>query len=140
MGIYDVSGGAWEFTMGVLNKLSGDTNGRNSGYAGTLTDGSSIEGREWPDSKYYDVYTSDNVETSCNGKPCKGHALNETMKWYKNAFDMVNVNFPWSCRSGEQNYGQISGVFFYSAPKGNAATNGSFRQVLIPQNTITTMH
>ena len=79
-GIYDLNSGAWEYTMGVLNKMSGNTDSLNSGYTGQLTNGS-IQGRAWPADKYYDNYISDNPLTACGGNQCKGHALNVTAGW-----------------------------------------------------------
>ena len=76
-GIYDMSGGAWEYMMGALadssgNPMSGRHNVYNSGFLGTYgcptCDTSSVSGvdssikenttgKEWPeDAKYYDLY------------------------------------------------------------------------------------
>ncbi len=121
-GIYDVNGGAWEYTMGVLEKRSGNTTSANSGYPGLLTDGSQFTGdRVWPDEKYYDVYTSTSTATACNGKPCKGHALNEVAGWYGDDTWMVNATEPWFVRGGS-----------YDQACGSANSFYSFRQVLAP--------
>ena len=72
-GIYDMSGGAWEYVMAVMEDAldskvpaSGRSNTYNSGFTGNFTcptcdnnDGSitSIIGVTYPDSKYYDLYT-----------------------------------------------------------------------------------
>ena len=73
-GVYDMSGGAWEYVMGVMEDAkdsgvpaSGRNNTYNSGFTGTLTypnDGSdpsitSINGVAFPDEKYFDVYPYD---------------------------------------------------------------------------------
>jgi len=70
-GIYDMSGGVWEYVMGVMLDESGaPMSGRNSlynsGFNGTLgcptcdSDTSGItsikNGYEWPDKRYYDGY------------------------------------------------------------------------------------
>jgi len=70
-GIYDMSGGAWEYVMGAMLDqsgfpISGRNNLYNSGFNGTLgcptCDGadSSVtkitNGYEWPDKRYYDTY------------------------------------------------------------------------------------
>jgi len=70
-GIYDMSGGAWEYVMGVMLDQSGlPMSGRNSlynsGFNGTLgcptcdSDASGVtkitNGYEWPDKRYYDSY------------------------------------------------------------------------------------
>ena len=57
-GVYDMSGGAWEYVMGNYNDTIG-----SSGFS------------SMPESKYYDKYTSDNVRQACNGEECLSHAL-----------------------------------------------------------------
>ena len=49
-GVYDMSGGAWEFVMGNYNDMVG-----SSGFSAM------------PEAKYYDKYTSDSILTACNG-------------------------------------------------------------------------
>ena len=73
-GVYDMSGGTWEYVMGVMldpdgNLVSGKNNDKNSNFVGTLTypdDGSDTSkiswtasdgGVEWPDKRYYDTYS-----------------------------------------------------------------------------------
>ncbi len=131
-GIYDMSGGAWEITMGVLNKMSGSTENNNSGYAGQLTNGSSIGGRAWPVDKYYDNYISDNPLTACGGNSCKGHALNETVGWYGGENYLVSMVGPWSVRGGYYGDTLKAGVFSFNNVYGNTVGNVSFRQVLAP--------
>lgn len=78
-GIYDMSGGAWEYVMGVVedsleskNPLSGRHNVNNSGFNGNFgcpeciiedkleesnaTITSLTDGARWPDNKYFDIY------------------------------------------------------------------------------------
>ena len=78
-GVYDMSGGAWEYVMGVMmdqngNLISGRNNDYNSNFIGTLTypnDGTNPNKTSWteadggipfPEEKYYDKYgyTEDN--------------------------------------------------------------------------------
>ncbi len=131
-GIYDMSGGAWEYTMSVYNKMSGNTEVNNSGYAGKITNGSSIGGRTWPTDKYYDLYTSDNPLTACNGASCKGHALNETAGWYSDSSIIVTAERPWLVRCGDYSNATVAGVFHYSLYYGSGHLYNSFRQVLAP--------
>jgi len=71
-GIYDMSGGAWEYVMGIMldengNLMSGRNNLNHSGFNGILgcpnCDGgdkaitSITNGYEWPDKRYYDTYS-----------------------------------------------------------------------------------
>ncbi len=129
-GIYDMSGGSWEYTMGVLNKMSGNTAVNNSGYTGQLTSGS-IQGREWPLDKYYDNYTSGDPLTTCNGTSCKGHALNETENWYSDYAIKMTTTYAWSARGGW--FDTIgTGVFHYNNAHGGLYDRISFRQVLTP--------
>ena len=131
-GIYDISGGSWEYTMGVLDKRAGYTETINSGYAGKITNGSSIGGREWPAAKYYDLYTSDDPLTACDGSPCKGHALNEISGWYDDYATMVSMISPWADRGGYHGSNTLAGVFVYNNAHGGVYAHVSFRQVLTP--------
>ncbi len=134
-GIYDINGGAWEYTMGIFNKMSGNTKENNSGYDGTLTDGSHFAGRSWPDAKYYDLYASKDTKMACNGNLCKGHALDEVARWYDDYAVMINVTYSWMIRGGVHNFTTGAGVFtFNSAGEGGSVgIRVSFRQVLTPR-------
>ena len=78
-GIYDMSGGAWEYVMGVMvdqngNPMSGRNNLYNSGFNGPFScpdceydsDFSDLteltNGYDWPDKKYYDTYAYGTVD------------------------------------------------------------------------------
>ena len=107
-----MNGGAWEYMMGSYNKYSGyssksytiqeaqeelgktitsDVGTWNSGYTGMCEfDGKEFVGRAWPESKYYDLYTTSSTTTACGGNACKGHALNEVVGWYSDSSGLVN--------------------------------------------------
>jgi len=141
-GIYDMSGGSWEYIMGVLldpegKPRSGYTLNSNSGYTGMLEDGTIYSGKEWPESKYYDTYTSTNLtlnsavlsETACNGGICYGQALSETIRWYGDHSEFVYSVYPWFVRGG--NYGRLSVAGIFAFGHFNAsAYNYSFRVVI----------
>ena len=72
-GVYDMSGGSWEYMMGVMadkngNPVSGSSDIINSGFIGTLTNPSTGTNKSkiswtnadggipYPESKYYDLY------------------------------------------------------------------------------------
>ncbi len=132
-GIYDLNGGSSEYEMGNLNKRSGNTDDVNSGYTGTLTDGTTFQGRSWPADKYYDLYTSEDPQTACNGKSCKGHALNEVTNWYDDFSVMASEIAPWLVRSGAQSNSTGAGIFYYHQGRGHRSyVHMSFRQVLTP--------
>ena len=125
-GIYDMSGGANEYVMGVF----ADTNGKprtgynssiNSGFTGMLKDGTTYTGITFPDSKYYNLYT---------GSSYTGHALTETKNWYSDIADFVSTSFPWFVR-GEYYYnGSNAGVFFFDGDSGNSFSYNSSRLVI----------
>ena len=125
-GIYDMSGGAWEYVMGVF----ADTNGKprsgysssyNSGFTGMLKDGTTYTGITFPDSKYYNLYT---------GSSYTGHALTETKKWYSDYADFVNSSDPWFIRGGGYGNGTFAGVFYFDNSNGNSHRNYSSRLVI----------
>ena len=120
-GIYDMSGGAWEYVMGYLS-IASETWGANNvaNLAGFTSQ---------PDSKYYDDYTTNNASTSCNGGICYGHAISETSNWYKDLANFVYPGNPWFKRGGYYSDGSDAGVFFRSYNDGNASNRNSFRVV-----------
>ena len=118
-GVYDMSGGAWEYVMANYNDMAGE-----SGFNEPLA----------LDSKYYNKYTSDNVSTACNGSTCLSHGLSETSGWYSDYHTMVSETYPWLLRGGGFNGTAGAGVFcFYGTGSlGGADSSGSFRLVMSP--------
>ncbi len=104
-GVYDMSGGAWEYVMGNYNGTI-----KSAGFS------------EMPDLKYYDKYTSNNAY---------GHALNETSGWYSDYAVFVSSSNPWFRRGGDYSSEAAAGVFYFSVDAGEASTNYSFRVVLV---------
>ena len=140
-GVYDMSGGAREYVMGVFANSdgtlwSGNSTTYNSGFTGLLGyNGVSYTGVDFPDSKYYDVYkaangTSINALTACNGEICYGHGLSEVKKWYGDSDNFVLAYSPWFGRGGECSSGAGAGAFNFSNNGGNAASFYGFRSVL----------
>ncbi len=133
-GIYDMSGGGWEYIMGNYapsnNKYSGLSKAENSGYTGLLKDGSTFMGKSWLEDKYYDFYTSSDSLMACNGKACISHALDETMKWYEDYITMVSPQYQWSVRGGDYHDNVGVGIFYSLCHYGSASVVGAFRIVL----------
>ena len=139
-GIYDMSGGAWEYVMGVFASdgqlWSGNSTSWNSGFTGLLgSSGTSYTGTAFPDSKYYDVYkassgTTISALTACNGGVCYGHGLSETNKWYGDNTSFVKANFPWFVRGGSYSYGSYAGAFYRNGNDGDANDGDGFRSSL----------
>ena len=106
-GVYDMSGGANEYVMGNYNDTIG-----SSGFTSL------------PDSKYYDLYTTTDKLTACNGGICYGHGLSEVSKWYGDYAYFVNAGDPWFIRGGNCTYGSSAGAFDFSN-NGSGGANGS---------------
>ena len=116
-GVYDMSGGAFEYVMGNYNDLP-----RNSGFDAT-----------WfaNNAKYYDKYTVTSA-SSCTDAECKGHALGETEGWYGDYADFVASIDPWFIRGGVYVDATDAGVFNFIYGSGGSSDNYSFRVVLVP--------
>ena len=112
-GIYDMSGGVWEYVMG--------------NYSNTVNSGGFSA---FPASKYYDKYTSTSSLTACNGGVCYGHALSETYKWYSDTAYFVHSSSPWFHRGGDYSNGVDAGVFYFLDRGGGASSDYAARLVL----------
>ena len=115
-GIYDMSGGAWEYVMGNMIDSSG---GFNPGYSGLAQ----------PDSKYYDSYA---YGTSWNdfSRGHLGDATKETQGWNDDYAIFVSSSLPWFVRGGYYNDGSGAGVFGFHYYDGGADSSYSWRVVL----------
>ena len=113
-GVFDMSGGAWEYVMGNYNNTIS--------YADFTT---------LPTSKYYDSYTSTDELTACNGGICYGHALSETKGWYDDWFYMAEEDWPWFGRGGGTDDEVIAGAFYADGNGGEAVYVISWRSVLV---------
>ena len=140
-GIYDMSGGAVEYVMGVFANSdgqlwSGHDTSNNSGFTGLVgSAGDQYTGVDFPDSKYYDVYkassgTTINPLTACNGGICYGHGLSEVSSWYGDSAYFVNANIPWFKRGINYNGGSYAGAFNFENGWGYAFSAVGFRSVL----------
>ena len=108
-GVYDMSGGTWEYVMGNSNKQA-----HESGLIiNTLPE------------EYIDIYSGDDVSASH-----LGDALGETAGWYGDAPLFVWPNNPWFKRGGLYDDGDRAGVFFYHDSPGGAIECFGFRVVL----------
>ena len=103
-GIYDMSGGAYEYVMGVYNNAK-SSSGFNS----------------LPDEKYYNNYT---------GSSYTGHALTETKRWYGDNDGFVSASYPWFARGGYYGAGGVTGVFYFSSHDGNSINSHSSHLVI----------
>ena len=103
-GIYDMSGGAFEYVMGVYNKTIS-----SSGFSSL------------PDTKYYNNYT---------GSSYTGHALTETKNWYSDAAYFVDSTNSWFLRGDYFSDSAYAGVFLFGRGRGGLGGNYSSRLVI----------
>ena len=130
-GIYDMSGGAWEYVMGNSSSSSGSYT-YNQSSAGSNFSYSSAT------AKYIDTYaygTSYYDQTAYN-RAKLGDATGEVVvssgtAWNNDYADFVHSSDPWFRRGGTYYDGSDAGVFFFDRLNGNANTYGSTRASLI---------
>ncbi len=122
-GVYDMSGGAYEYVMGYYSPASSTWGATSSyNYAGFSSQ---------PNSKYYDDYTSTNLLTACNGGICYGHGLSEVSNWYGDSAGFVNGSSPWFERGGNFINGSVTGSFGFDSNSGDANSYWAARSVLV---------
>ena len=131
-GIYDMSGGAYEYMASY----------RLNTYGSSGFDASSISNY---DSKYFDVYPSDSERITFN-KRILGDATGELGQFYyyndsdnNNRYhstwgadhaNFVAASHPWFIRGGHYYGGALAGSFAFHRHTGSAYSNISFRLVL----------
>ena len=114
-GIYDMSGGAWEYVMGNYNDTV-----LNAGFS------------SMPEAKYYDKYTGINLDSDFT-KYHLGDATKETLKtksrgenaWYGDYSYSVDWYDPWVLRGGNYNVSTRAGVFNFNRFDGGS-DSGSY--------------
>ena len=128
-GVYDMSGGAWEYVAGYVN----NGNGNLTSYGSSLVNG---------DAKTKNVYSkasSDSYENNYNANSSKyGDAVYETStngsgstSWYGDYSYFPNTSNPFFKRGGDYNNGTGAGVFYFYSDNGNSGGSISFRPVLV---------
>ena len=142
-GIYDISGGSWEYVMGYTSTSS--TTGGSSGITDLYSDFFTNSDYE----KYYDKYTSRSV-TNYNYR-ILGDATGEIgpfsiktdpdgknrpqSSWHGDYAYFIASSYPWFRRGGNWYYGSSSGSFASDANTGELNVNVGFRVVLFPTET-----
>ena len=128
-GVYDMSGGAWEYVAAYVN----NGNGNLTNYGSSLVNG---------DAKTKNVYSkasSDSYENNYNANSSKyGDAVYETStngsgstSWYGDYSYFPYTSDPFFIRGGGYNNGTHAGVFFFSYYNGVSHGYYSFRPVLV---------
>ena len=160
-GIYDMSGGSWEYVMGVMvdqsgNPMSGRNSIYNSGFNGTFgcptcdSDSSGLieltNGYDFPESKYYDTYAYATVDTQFQRR-ILGDATGEMgpfntatyltqtrqiSSWDADHAYFVHSRSSWSIRGVIYYHGSETGVFAFGNTYGSVGSTVSFRVILTP--------
>ncbi len=167
-GIYDMSGGAWEYVMGVMQgkddnsktPASGPNSINNSGFKGPYSscienggldncneDIQNTTGREWPSSKYYDLYDYKTSEENYN-RGILGDATKEMGPFYRVSYNnatarpigsynadfarFINSGAPWFERGVTYTDGTNAGITAFSYYTGVALNSNTFRIILTP--------
>ena len=149
-GIYDMSGGSWEYVMGVMLNLTNTTpcSGRdetyNSGFSGfySFTIGSLTTGPKLTDynSKYYDTYRYSTEDEDYNRRILEDATgemgsfvikMNRSISsWHDDEAWFVWSWYPWFYRGARFDHGSNGGVLAFGNMYGSSLLGRSFRVVL----------
>mgnify|MGYP004564110875 CR=1 FL=1 len=135
-GIYDMSGGAYEFVMGVMEDSlnsnipsSGYSLQLNSGFTGKTTGTvANITGVAFPESKYYDIYKYGTVWDDYT-RYHLGDATTETKGWNGDYKSFVGSSDPWFVRGGS--YSEERGTVGIFSFFGSYGTSGCATRVVL---------
>ena len=130
-GVYDMSGGAWEYVAAYVN----------NGHSNLTTYGSSLVNAE---AKYKDVYSKGSSDSYSNNyavsTPANGHygdavwetsnSGTSTNSWYSDYSYFPYTNTPFFIRGGDYVNVTVAGVFYFSVSGGRDWDYGSFRVVV----------
>jgi hypothetical protein len=127
-GIYDMSGGAWEYVMGNMVDSSGNYYSSNANLS-------------QPDSKYYDSYAYSASIFTDHARGKLGDATKEILKTFGSEYGSWNFDYAalpsgvysWFNHGGYADNGAYAGVFHFNRNTGEAYGNAGFRSVLTAQ-------
>ena len=133
-GVYDLSGGAWEYTAN-WDTLSSSSNIASYGKAvdGTVyfSKGGSSDRTKTAYSNDTNDYYGEKVKTVCrSGDGIKETWISSNISWFNDYSIFVYSSFPFSVRGGFCSYDGVAGVFFSSSFSASADGYRSFRAVL----------
>jgi len=114
-GIYDISGGAYEFTASYYNGSS------------SLSNGNTFASKDGTSNEWSTVYTG----TTASSSYIKGDATYETSNWNFDVTYFVSSDFPFFLRGGFYIGTDYAGAFYFNNGNGDASSDGSFRVCLI---------
>ena len=125
-GVYDMSGGAWEYTMANIVSDDGTT---------MIPDSSGYTTSTYPNSKYYDKYSFSIKNTSrMRSKLGDGikEVYNSSKGWYGDNSYLASSSGSWFDRSGCYSSGAYVGAFYSGGYMGDAVSNTSSRLIITP--------
>ena len=136
-GIYDISGGAYEYVMGFYqeengNIHTGQSTSGNSGFNGYLNDGTEkTDGISFPsEKKYYQLYKNTTNSTSNADGGMLGDAIKETNGWNSDHAYFVDSAGPVFGRGGYCKNAGSAGSFYFHLFIGVSDSYFSFRVAL----------
>ena len=133
-GVYDMSGGAWEYVSAYITGQPG-----SSGFNTTTIANYN--------SKYFDIYSSSSAITTYQYRilgdatgemgPFKQYLDGDNSSrnhssWYGDYSDFVDSSNPWFYRCGHYTFGVLAGAFSFNSYTGGTHGYTGFRIVLIP--------
>ena len=126
-GVYDMSGGAWEYTMSNIVNTDGTTMVPSSSKFTTTT---------YPDVKYYDKY-SYSADNTTRIRSKLGDGIKEVYNtsnsgWYSDSSRLAYSSYPWFGRGGYSCDGSLAGVFYSYDSNGRYDSYYSSRPVITP--------
>ncbi|MDR1300231.1 MAG: IPT/TIG domain-containing protein [Candidatus Nomurabacteria bacterium] len=139
-GIYDLAGGAWEYTQANRGGISSTT------YMATMSQPANFNRYDVPPFGAQATWSSSTTEyyynfDNCLFETCGGHSLHEmrtrqavssyTQSWGSDALSsFVYSSDPWFIRGGYSDYGSYAGLWHSNGDSGNSNYNFGFRVVL----------
>ena len=144
-GIYDMSGGNWEYVMGVIKysdgkAYSGNNASSNSGFNGKYGNaaGYKTNGQVLPNIKYYNLYTANSTEQGNDTYNVYIHGmLGDATKevagggaWFSDYARFAAAVSPWFTRGGAWSDGALAGVMPFHRDDGGAHSYCGSRLVL----------
>ena len=130
-GVYDMSGGAWEYVAAYVN----------NGHSNLTTYGSSLVNAE---AKYKDVYSKGSSDSYSNNyavsTPANGHygdavwetsnSGTSTNSWYSDYSNFPDTIYPFFVRGGYYDGDASAGAFYFNRSNGGSNSSLSFRVVV----------
>ncbi len=124
-GIYDMSGGSWEFVAGYIDDMTGSSELTLSEINNTYK-------------KYIDIYSGDSTITSYSKRilgdatgemgPFDGNCRNN---WYDDVANFVESSLPWFSRGGGYSNNVASGQFYFGRVTGDVFNGSTARLILL---------